>query len=267
MEKRVYNPEGSALRRDQLELLSMLKIVDGICRDNKILWWLSSGSLLGAARHKGFIPWDDDLDIVMLKRDCKRLEKILLKMNSEEFVYHCMKNDVEYVNGFGKFRKKKGRIHSSNSRNEYYKWAGIGLDVFSIEKTNYRAAQIADVVYLKLRWHAGNIKNDCIRRILIRTVEIVCYGFVFPVLRIYGLVNPNKEYHYTLGTGWSKSTFFEKDIFPLTTAEFEGELMPVPKNVDAYLTKIYGDWRKLPSEEDIKQSIHCQEYKDEIYGK
>ena len=43
--------------------------------------------------------------------------------------------------------------------------------------------------------------------------------------------------------------------------------MPVPKDMDAYLTNVYGDWRKMPSEEDIKKSIHCQEYRDEIFGK
>ena len=102
-----YNPEGSLLRRDQMELLRMLEVLDEICKKHNIRWWLSSGTLLGAARHQGFIPWDDDMDIVLLKKDYKRLEKILCEMQSNEFVFHCMKTDVDYVNWFGKFRKKK----------------------------------------------------------------------------------------------------------------------------------------------------------------
>ena len=57
------------------------------------------------------------------------------------------------------------------------------------------------------------------------------------------------------------------NTFPLTKTEFEGELMPVPKDMDSYLTNVYGDWRIPPSEEQIKKSIHCQEYRDEIFGK
>jgi hypothetical protein len=58
-----------------------------------------------------------------------------------------------------------------------------------------------------------------------------------------------------------------KYTFPLTSTEFEGTMMPVPCDMDSYLTTVYGDWRKIPSEEVISKSIHCQEYKDEIFGK
>ena len=61
--KERYNPEGSKLRKNQLELVDILLDLAKICREHNIQWWLSSGTLLGAARHKGFIPWDDDLDI------------------------------------------------------------------------------------------------------------------------------------------------------------------------------------------------------------
>ena len=57
-----------------------------------------------------------------------------------------------------------------------------------------------------------------------------------------------------------------KNTFPLTTAEFEGEQMPVPHNMHEYLRVVYGDWRKLPSEEQIRKAIHCNEYKAEIFG-
>jgi phosphorylcholine metabolism protein LicD len=65
---------------------------------------------------------------------------------------------------------------------------------------------------------------------------------------------------------WPKSTFFIKDILPLTTTKFEGMDMPVPKDMDAYLTNVYGDWRRMPTEEAIYRSIHSQEYRYEIFG-
>ena len=116
---RVWNPEGSMLRRDQLELFRILKALAKICEEHHIPWWLGSGSLLGAARHKGFIPWDDDMDIVLLRKDCKRLEKILCQLENDEFVYHSMDTDVDYVNYYGKFRKRHGVIRSKSKRYDY----------------------------------------------------------------------------------------------------------------------------------------------------
>lgn len=264
--KQKYNPEGSALRRDQKELLRMLKKVDAICKEHNLKWWLSSGTLLGAARHKGFIPWDDDIDIVMLRKDARRLEKILLKMEDEEFVFHSMRSDVEYVNCFGKYRKRVGRISVNNRRYDYYKWRGIGFDIFSLEKTSFFAAKSASTIYGNLQHLTSYIRWGFIRKPLIRFIELLCLCIIFPILRVIGLINPKGEYHYSLGQGWSKHTFFMSDTFPLTTAEFEGEQMPVPKNTDAYLARVYGDWRKLPTDEQIRKCIHCKEYIQEIYG-
>ena len=262
-----YNPEGSALRRDQKELLQMLKIVAGICKDNNLIFWLSSGTLLGAARHGGFIPWDDDMDIVMLRKDYKRLEKILCEYNSDEFVYHCSKTDVDFVYSFGKFRKKNGVVKSNNKRYDYYKWKGIGLDIFSIEKTNYFSAYLASVIYKGMQRFTINIKTDWIRKTAIRVIEFLNWQIICPILRVIGIVfNPHGEYHYTLSTGWPKHTFFLKYTFPLKTADFEGVSMPVPFDMDSYLTYVYGDWRTPPSEEEINRSIHNQEYRDEIFG-
>lgn len=263
----IYNPEGSLLRQDQKELLRMLSILEAICKEHKIQWWLSSGTLLGAARHQGFIPWDDDMDIVLLKKDYKRLEKILCEMDSDEFVFHCMKTDTDYINWFGKFRKKEGCIQSSSKRYDYYKWKGIGFDIFAIERTNYFSAKIASFSYGMMQRFTININNNLIRKTLIRSIEYLHSFIIFPILRIIGLINPNEEFHYTLGTGWPTHTFYMKYTFPLTTADFEGKQMPVPKDMDSYLANVYGDWQKIPSEEDIKKSIHCQEYRDEIFGK
>lgn len=261
-----YNPEGSLLRNDQMELLAMLDVVADICKQHNIEWWLSSGTLLGAARHDGFIPWDDDVDIVMLKRDYKRLKRILLNLDSEEFVFHCAESDVEYVNTFGKFRKRQGRVRVASRRYEYYRWRGVGLDIFAIERTNYIAARIASVVYNNLQHLTSYIRIGWLRKSLIRIIEFLCLGLLNPLLRLIGLINPKDEYHYTLGTGWAKHTFHMKDTFPLSTACFEGREYPVPRDMSNYLSNVYGDWCKLPTEEQIRKAIHCEQYIDEIYG-
>ena len=72
-----YNPKDSQLWRMQQRMLEVLEVLDDICRRNGISYWLSGGSMLGAVRHQGFIPWDDDLDIEMLRPDFERLMKIL----------------------------------------------------------------------------------------------------------------------------------------------------------------------------------------------
>ena len=261
-----YNPDGSTLRRDQMELLSMLQRVADICKENNIQWWLSSGTLLGAARHKGFIPWDDDMDIVMLRKDYRRLERILRKEHNEEFVLHSMSSDVEYVSCFAKYRKRAGRIESKSRRYNYYKWCGIGFDIFTIEKTNFFAAKIAGFIYNNIQHLTSYIRWGIVRKPLIRIIEFLCIAIIFPILRVIGLINPRGEYHYSLGIGWAKSTFFIKDIMPLTTTDFEGVEMPVPKDMDAYLTRVYGNWRKLPNDEQIRRCIHNRQYINEIYG-
>ena len=72
-----YNPDGSQLRLLQLRILDILKEFDAICKKYNIPYWLDSGTLLGAARHGGFIPWDDDIDVCILKKDQKRLRQAM----------------------------------------------------------------------------------------------------------------------------------------------------------------------------------------------
>ena len=261
-----YNPDGSALRRTQLELLEILKVLDGICKEHNIEWWLSSGTLLGAARHQGFIPWDDDIDIVMLRKDFKRFDKIMRNYQSEEYVYHSMSTDVDYVYLFSKFRKRQGDAGEEHRRSKFYKYKGPFVDIFCIEKTNYFAARASSIIYNNLQHLTSYVRHSWLRRPLIALVNLLCLGIIVPLLRLVGLINPSGEYHYTLGLGWGRHKFFMEHTFPLGRAKFEGVEFPVPKDMDAYLSQVYGDWRKLPTDEQIRKAIHSPVYIKEIYG-
>lgn len=261
------NPEGSALRRDQLKLLEMLKSLSGICESNGIRWWLCSGSLLGAMRHQGFIPWDDDVDIAMLPEDYKKLEKVLSGVDDRMYVLHSMKTDPEYIYIYGKFRCREGEYDVKDPRYKHYRWKGMSIDIFTIEKTSYIAAQLARFFYKIGHKVSTAADNARLRHSLTRFVNFCNFRILFPFFRLCGKINPKNEYHYSLGTGFARATFHIEDIFPLDKAMFEGEMFPVPKDADAYLTRLYGDWRKLPSEDKIRKAIHCSEYREEIFGK
>ena len=73
-----FNPDGSLLRREQMVMLEMVTELDRICKKYNIQYFLYWGTLLGAIRHNGFIPWDDDLDVAVMRQDYKKLLKVLL---------------------------------------------------------------------------------------------------------------------------------------------------------------------------------------------
>lgn len=265
---RVYNPEGSLLRRDQKRLVELLKVFAEICRKHDIKWWLCSGTLLGAARHGGFIPWDDDIDVCMMKKEYRRLVKVMKELDEDgDYFYQCIETEPEHVRMHGRFIKKGELMPSADLRAGYYKHPGISMDVFCIEKSSQFAAHMAKFFYLNMQHPTMYVKNRTLRRFLIRLVQVVNFGLLIPLTRLVGLVNPKNDYHCELGSGFYDMPFHVEDIFPLTTIEFEGVDFPAPGNIDSYLTRLYGDWRQIPSEEMIRKYIHTIAYKEEIFGK
>jgi lipopolysaccharide cholinephosphotransferase len=188
-------------------------------------------------------------------------------MDSDEYFYQCIQTDVDHINMFGKFRKKEGGLMSTDRRSAYFKYSGVGFDVFSIEKSSQFAAHMAKFFYLNMQHPTQYIKNNTLRHFMIRLVQVINFGLLLPLTRLIGLINPKGEYHYELGSGFYDQPLHYEDIFPLTTIEFEGVTFPAPKDTDMYLKRLYGDWRKLPSEEEIKKAMHYPLYKEEIFGK
>lgn len=121
------------LRNLQLVQLEMLKIVDNICKKNNIKYSLYAGTLLGAVRHRGFIPWDDDLDICMLREE---YDKFIIAWNKDKpqgYILQNKDNTPNFTQSFTKIRKKNTIfLQEGELEDEYY--TGIFIDIFPIDR-------------------------------------------------------------------------------------------------------------------------------------
>lgn len=143
MEKTEYvlkeNPDGTrvTVHDVQVILLEMLKDIDKICRDHNIPYWLNAGSALGAYREKGFIPWDDDADIAMMRDDFERFIQVMRRNCPDKYVFQCFETDDRYnvlIPGM-KIRMKGTYLKEvnfllSNRCTGYEGCDGIFVDVF-----------------------------------------------------------------------------------------------------------------------------------------
>ena len=132
--RRKFNPEGSVLRRQQHRMLEILLEVDRICKKHNIRYWLSSGTLIGAVRHKGFIPWDDDLDIEMLLPDYERLMRVLPDELPSTMALQSQDTDPNYFFFYAKVRDRRSHLEEGNRYDRVWKEQGIYIDIFPFYK-------------------------------------------------------------------------------------------------------------------------------------
>ena len=140
-----YNGEGTTLRKAQLRMLDILVEVDRICRKHHIPYWIEYGTLIGAVRHGGFIPWDDDLDIAMMKEDYDRFLSIAPKELSDQFVVQNLDSEKFFPLPFTKIvdTKTKTVDASIGSFNNKRNHTGLWVDIFPVIKGKIRFRQSA----------------------------------------------------------------------------------------------------------------------------
>ena len=112
------------------ELTALLQVVHEFLVEHNIKYTITAGTLLGAVRHKGFIPWDDDLDIEMLYRDYKRLMEVLPFELPSNLVLQTMHTDSNYVAPYAKLRETDSYISEVNNIGRNYKYNGVYIDIF-----------------------------------------------------------------------------------------------------------------------------------------
>ena len=122
------------LREVQLTELEMLTEVHRICQKREIPYVIIAGTLLGAVRHGGFIPWDDDVDVALLRKDYERFRRACEEeLDTERFVFQDDRNTPGYRWGYGKLRRKNTLFLREHQENMPY-FQGIFLDVFPLDE-------------------------------------------------------------------------------------------------------------------------------------
>ena len=249
-----YNPDGSVLRRAQLRMLEMLKFIDKICSENDIDYWLDSGTLLGAARHGGFIPWDDDADVCMTREGYKKFKRIMLTQNpSKEFMLQCDETDKGFYSPWDVLRDLKTEYLQDSPLHNMRTYRGLQVDIF------YQDDQVSDFFRNKMKvcYNKAVLRVIQSKSRLAKTLRpflpfnyFVIKKVLTPFLRfIYH--KKNNFYRNPYGAPWEEIRY-KKDIFPLAKIEFEGAKFFAPCSVDAYLKNIYGEWEKVPEESKIR---------------
>lgn len=247
------NADGSKILVSDVHqvLLEMIKIIDSICQRHNIPYFLNGGSALGAVRHQGFIPWDDDLDIGMMREDYLNFIEVLKHDLPDAYCFQCFQTHKEYnvLIPAMKIRKKETFIKEANTllKNQCKDSDGIFIDVFV-----YDYCTKNKFVDLPLR-----LLNQALMPVLIVLDNcginpVMLKKFFVNNAEFYGKINKNSKFigfdlTWTFKSPWSPFIFKKDDIYPVQYVQFEDTKLPIAAHPHEYLcTAIAPNYMILP---------------------
>lgn len=246
-------------------LLEMMCRFDTLCREHDIQYFLGGGTLLGAIRHGGFIPWDDDVDLMMTRENYDKLCTLPVEAFPKGWFLQTYQTDPHYHGDMAKIRLD-GTVYSTEFSSRFPQMhQGIFIDIFAHDRTAkskkmqklhiFCTTLVRSMVFHK--WEEtpmqfyGKHKVFCaLATGLIRILPMRFLEWLREwIYRWYE--KSNSEYFYDgMGMHLQHGAFPAQLLDKAVYRKFEGKQFPVPENFDAYLTFSYGDYRKMPAEED-----------------
>jgi len=247
----------------------MLKELRDFCESNGIQYFLIGGTALGARRHLGFIPWDDDIDVGMLRADYETFKEKALTNFPDSYFIQTPESESTSPFPYLKIRKRNTRIVEK----PFQKIAmhhGVYLDIFPFDrvpdnwflrKVQFGFVQFLSKLYVRKKVVPQLNQGSSIVpyfKFLLKQINYHCTKYISDRLILSFLCSAmtafNKKsteaYSCLFFPSFMVESFCEDVLLPLGEAAFEGEVYPVPGKLDVYLTTHYGDFMKLPPEND-----------------
>ncbi len=253
------------LQEKQCELIAYL---DKFCTENEIQWCLAFGSALGAKRHGGPIPWDDDADIYMTVKDYEKFRRLFREKGDQEHFYL---QELESVDGMVYMPKLRlnGTTFIEETFQDYDMHHGIYIDIFLLHEcppTKWeRMKGMAATCYITLkRLSNHHYKKRKIVRPLMWFLRLFPkkFGFKTAYKQLYKWDNQTQDMlvDWELYTG-NPRWFMPRDvIFPIQRIDYNGYQFCVPNQIERYLEICYGEWKKAPSLEKIQWAQHATKW-------
>lgn len=256
--------EKCALNEHQQCLLSMLRDLDEVCAKHKIAYQLFAGTALGAVRHQGFISWDDDLDIIMLRRNYERFFQVASAELDTQKYYVQTEFGEHWPMQFSKLRLNGTTCIERYHVRDPAMHQGVYIDIFPCDNLAdnpvIRKLQFAvsKVVIAKSLYARGYETSSTAKKLFLQICRLL------PQKPFWRFCIREKDagshmVHSFFGCG----TRYEKNIFPRAWMEesvalpFEGYQFPVSAHWDALLTRLYGDYHRLPPENERECKVHA----------
>lgn len=267
-----------SLKKLQDVELDILVAFSDYCREHNIEWFLDSGTALGAMRHRGFIPWDDDIDVGMLRSDYERFLSIAKQDYPKGYTVHTFDNTKGYSALFTKIYKD-GTEFRTKETIESGSRQGIFIDIFPYdllsddEKSRTKQIRNAQVwKYISYLYHARsiNVPHKGVRGALEKLACRIAHHLLRLTIKREAIphrwrnsvlsteVNRSKQWGCLMGS--KVHPFSYSDLLPSKQATFCGQAFPIPNAIEKYLTELYGDWRSMPPVD--KRKTHLPLYLD-----
>ena len=252
----------------QMKILEVMKFIDKICRENHIVYYIMGGTALGAVRHKGFIPWDDDLDIFMTPDQYAKFRDAFNKKADKQFFLQEWKTTPDYLE-YAKVRMNGTTFIEHSFAKCKNMHQGIYVDIMmlhkvpnvnSIQKLVYYDSKYVTLYGLSQRnWKPKN----SIQKLALTILKFLPNKFILKKCyqRIYKYDDLKNDFKWCY---WITPAKFEKGLFD---KQFFVEPIDIPfedtkllgsKYVKEYLAARYGDYMKLPSEAERKAAVHAE---------